>query len=134
MIFKIDKKKDNDGTLSAFADIYEKLRVQNDITLELLKMLFDNGVITYNQMNRVLLIMVDMISDPELREKRKAEIRKDYETANDRRMDPEPANIRKCMETDSAGSHDHNSGRCESSGSRTDSSTVGSDGSSGSGP
>ena len=70
MIFKCNKKTD-DGILSAFADIYGKMTVQNGMVLKLVGMLNDNGLITANQAREILDLTLDQLSDPEEREEEK---------------------------------------------------------------
>lgn len=74
MIFKYNKKTD-DGILSAFADIYGKMTVQNRMVLKLVGMLHDNRLITANQAREILDLTLDQLSDPEEREKQKKELK-----------------------------------------------------------
>lgn len=67
-------QKTNDGILSAFADIYGKMTIQNGMVLKLVGMLHDNGLITANQAREILDLTLDQLSDPEEREKQKKEL------------------------------------------------------------
>lgn len=62
--------------LSAFADIYRKMRIQNEMVLKLVEILRDNHLITYGQAHEILLLTLDQISDPEEREEAKKDIEK----------------------------------------------------------
>ena len=73
-IIKFHKKYD-DGILSAFADIYGKMTIQNGMVLKLVGMLHDNGLITANQAREILDLTLDQLSDPEEREKQKKELK-----------------------------------------------------------
>ena len=70
MIFKCNKKTD-DGILSAFADVCGKMKVQNGMVLKLVRMLYENGLITTNQAREILDLTLDQLSDPEEREEEK---------------------------------------------------------------
>ena len=73
-IMKFHKKTD-DGILSAFADIYGKMTIQNGMVLKLVGMLHENGLITANQAREILDLTLDQLSDPEEREKQKKELK-----------------------------------------------------------
>ena len=64
-------QKTDDGILSAFADIYGKMTIQNGMVLKLVGMLHDNGLITANQAREILDLTLDQLSDPEEREEEK---------------------------------------------------------------
>lgn len=83
-ILKFNKKTD-DGVLSAFADIYSKMKVQNGTVLKLVSILRENGVITDDQVRTICDLTLDQISDPEERERCKREL--NDETNDDGRMD-----------------------------------------------
>lgn len=67
------------GILSAFADIYSKMQVQNEMVLKLVEILRENHLITYGQAHEVLLITLDQISDPAEREQAKKDIEKNVD-------------------------------------------------------
>ena len=62
------------GILSAFADVYQKMQVQNQMVLKLVEILRENHLITYGQAHDILLLTLDQISDPKEREEAKKEI------------------------------------------------------------
>lgn len=62
--------------LSAFADVYRKMRIQNEIVLKLVEILRENHLITYGQAHEILLLTLDQISDPAEREQAKKDIEK----------------------------------------------------------
>ena len=64
------------GILSAFADIYSKMKVQNEMVLKLVEILRENHLITYGQAHEILLLTLDLISDPAEREQAKKDIEK----------------------------------------------------------
>ena len=66
---------DSDGVLSLFADVYDKMKVQNGMVLKLVGMLHDNELITTNQAREILDLTLDQLSDPEEREKQKKELK-----------------------------------------------------------
>lgn len=67
------------GILSAFADIYSKMKVQNEMVLKLVEILRDNRLITYGQAHEILLLTLDQISDPAEREQAKKDIEKNVD-------------------------------------------------------
>lgn len=62
------------GILSAFADVYQKMRIQNEMVLKLVEILRENRLITYGQAHEILLLTLDLISDPAEREQAKKDI------------------------------------------------------------
>lgn len=64
------------GILSAFADVYQKMRIQNEMVLKLVEILRENHQITYGQAHEILLLTLDQISDPAEREQAKKDIEK----------------------------------------------------------
>ena len=62
--------------LSAFADVYQKMRIQNEVVLKLVEILRENRLITYGQAHEILLLTLDQISDPAEREQAKKDIEK----------------------------------------------------------
>ena len=62
--------------LSAFADVYRKMRIQNEMVLKLVEILRENHLITYGQAHEILLLTLDQISDPAEREQAKKDIEK----------------------------------------------------------
>ena len=64
------------GILSAFADVYQKMRIQNQMVLKLVEILRENRLITYGQAHDILLLTLDQISDPKEREEAKKDIEK----------------------------------------------------------
>lgn len=64
------------GILSAFADVYQKMRIQNEMVLKLVEILRENHLITYGQAHEILLLTLDQISDPAEREQAKKDIEK----------------------------------------------------------
>lgn len=62
--------------LSAFADVYRKMRIQNEMCLKLVEILRENHLITYGQAHEILLLTLDQISDPAEREQAKKDIEK----------------------------------------------------------
>ena len=64
------------GILSAFADVYQKMRTQNEMVLKLVEILRENRLITYGQAHEILLLTLDQISDPAEREQAKKDIEK----------------------------------------------------------
>ena len=71
------KISDSDGVLSLFADVYDKMKVQNEMILKLVEILRENKLITNEQANMILDLALDQISDPEEREKQKKELNDD---------------------------------------------------------
>lgn len=67
------------GILSAFADIYSKMKVQNEMVLKLVEILRENHLITYGQAHEILLLTLDQISDPAEREQAKKDIEKNVD-------------------------------------------------------
>ena len=59
------------GTLAAFADIYQKVKILNESVLKLIDILMTNRMITYPQANEILRLISDQISDEEERKKLK---------------------------------------------------------------
>lgn len=86
-IIRINDKYDppEDGVLSAFADVYSKMKVQNGTVLKLVSILRENGVITDDQVRAICDLTLDQISDPAEREQAKKEL--NDETVDDGRMD-----------------------------------------------
>ena len=69
---EIDNKNNMDpGTLAAFADIYQKVKILNESVLKLIDILMTNRMITYPQANEILRLISDQISDEEERKKLK---------------------------------------------------------------
>lgn len=77
------------GILSAFADVYQKMRIQNEMFLKLVEILQDNHSITYGQAHEILLLTLDQISDPAEREQAKKDIEKnsDFQIRKDQTDD-----------------------------------------------
>ena len=80
-----DYVQPEDGVLSAFADVYSKMKVQNGTVLKLVSILRENGVITDDQVRTICDLTLDQISDPAEREQAKRELYD--ETVDDGRMD-----------------------------------------------
>lgn len=72
-IIRFDKKTDA-GVISAFADVYDKLRVQHGVIMKLVLTLMNNRLITLDQAHAILDLALDQISDPEERERCKREL------------------------------------------------------------
>lgn len=72
-IIRFDKKTDA-GVISAFADVYEKLKVQHGVIMKLVLTLMNNRLITLDQAHAILDLALDQISDPEERERCKREL------------------------------------------------------------
>ena len=70
---------DSDGVLSLFADVYDKMKVQNEMIFKLVEILQSNRLITRGQSREILNIALDQISDQEEREKQKKEIFEDVD-------------------------------------------------------
>lgn len=68
---------DSDDVLSLFADVYDKMKVQNGTVLKLVSILRDNGVITDDQVRTICDLALDQISDPAEREQAKRELNDD---------------------------------------------------------
>ena len=77
------------GILSAFADVYQKMRIQNEMVLKLVEILRENHLITYGQAHEILLLTLDQISDPAEREQAKKDIEKnsDFQIRKDQTDD-----------------------------------------------
>ena len=77
------------GILSAFADVYQKMRIQNEMVLKLVEILRENHLITYGQAHEILLLTLDQISDPAEREQAKRDIEKnsDFQIRKDQTDD-----------------------------------------------
>ena len=73
------------GILSVFADVYQKMQVQNQRVLKLVEILRENHLITYGQAHDILLLTLDQISDPKEREEAKKEIERnsDFQISRD---------------------------------------------------
>ena len=76
---------DSEGVLSLFADVYDKMKVQNEMIFKLVEILQENRLITRGQSHTILELALDQISDPEEREKQKKELNDG--TDDDGRMD-----------------------------------------------
>ena len=63
-----------EGVLSLFADVYDKMKVQNEMIFKLVEILQENRLITRGQSHTILELALDQISDPEEREKSKREL------------------------------------------------------------
>ena len=72
-IIRFDKKTDA-GVISAFADVYDKLRVQHGVIMKLVLTLMNNRLITLDQAHAILDLALDQISDPAEREQAKREL------------------------------------------------------------
>lgn len=68
---------DSDDVLSLFADVYDKMKVQNGTVLKLVSILRDNGVITDDQVRTICDLALDQISDPAEMEQAKRELNDD---------------------------------------------------------
>lgn len=68
------KISDSDDVLSLFADVYDKMKVQNGTVLKLVSILRENGVITDDQVRAICDLTLDQISDPAEREQAKREL------------------------------------------------------------
>lgn len=66
------------GVISAFADVYSKMKTQNEMFLKLIEYLTDNRLITAKQAHDILLITLDQISDDMERAKVKEDITTEY--------------------------------------------------------
>lgn len=77
-IIKFNTMTDS-GILSEFADIYSKMKVQNEMVLKLVEILRENHLITYGQAHEILLLTLDQISDPAEREQAKKDIEKNVD-------------------------------------------------------
>ena len=64
---EIDNKNMDPGTLAAFADIYQKVKILNESVLKLIDILMTNRMITYPQANEILRLIAEQISDEEER-------------------------------------------------------------------
>lgn len=73
------KISDSDGVLSLFADVYDKMKVQNEMIFKLVEILQSNRLITRGQSREILNLALDQISDVEEREKQKREIFEDVD-------------------------------------------------------
>ena len=68
------KISDSDDVLSLFADVYDKMKVQNGTVLKLVSILRENGVITDDQVRAICDLTLDQISDPAEREQAKRKL------------------------------------------------------------
>lgn len=73
------------GILSAFADVYRKMRTQNEMILKLVEILRENHLIIYGQAHEIVLLTLNLISDPKEREEAKKEIERnsDFQISRD---------------------------------------------------
>lgn len=71
------KISDSEDVLSLFADVYDKMKVQNGTVLKLVSILRENGVITDDQVRAICDLVLDQISDPAEREQAKRELNDD---------------------------------------------------------
>ena len=51
------------GILSVFADVYQKMQVQNQMVLKLVEILRENHLITYGQAHDILLLSGHLCKD-----------------------------------------------------------------------
>ena len=65
---------DSEGVLSLFADVYDKMKVQNEMIFKLVEILQENRLITRGQSHTILELALDQISDPAEREQAKWEL------------------------------------------------------------
>lgn len=57
-----------------FADVYDKMKVQNEMIFKLVEILQENRLITRGQSHAILELALDQISDPAEREQAKREL------------------------------------------------------------
>ena len=90
--------RDDEVLLDLLGDVYDKMKIQNEIVLKLIEYLRDNGYLTDGQVRHLLDITLDQISDPAEREKEKRILHDDRTTNDDRRMDPELCKLEESSE------------------------------------